>query len=203
MENSTNQELHRMTVRRQFYGVVITTFLGFSTYVLAADEAVDTDDPSTQDQSSEETAPDQELAVEPIQDQLSKNFLQELSKEEFKEYMLNWDEYSKNDQNALLLEYQRRCSDDSKDSSADLCPDDIEPTFGITDQESDSETDEQTMPQLVEQSVPARTTVRSNNIGEPSIERDPRIKNSKNKKNTKLPSWQNKPEKEDFSVLNL
>ena len=190
MDNSTNQELHRMTVKHRLFGVVITTFLGFSTYVLVAEEVVDIDNSTTLNQTHSDTETDSDLDAEPVKDQLTKKLLQELSKEEFKEYMLNMDQYSKNDRNALLLEYQRRCSDDSKDSSTDLCPDDIEPTFGNTDRDSGKVEDDQPMPQLIEQKIEVGSTVRANSNSESVVESDPRIKNNKpDQKNKLLPSW--------------
>ena len=195
MDNSTNQELHRMTVKHRLFGVVITTFLGFSTYVLVAEEVVDIDNSTTLNQTNSDTETDSDLDAEPVKDQLTKKLLQELSKEEFKEYMLNMDQYSKNDRNALLLEYQRRCSDDSKDSSTDLCPDDIEPTFGNTDRDSGQGQveDDQPMPQLIEQRVEVGSTVRANSNSESVVESDPRIKNNKSdQKNKLLPSWKSK-----------
>ena len=193
MDNSTNQELHRMTVKHRLFGVVITTFLGFSTYVLVAEEVVDIDNSTTLNQTNSDTETDSDLDAEPVKDQLTKKLLQELSKEEFKEYMLNMDQYSKNDRNALLLEYQRRCSDDSKDSSTDLCPDDIEPTFGNTDRDSGKVEDDQPMPQLIEQKIEVGSTVRANSNSESVVESDPRIKNNKSdQKNKLLPSWKSK-----------
>ena len=198
MDKSTSQEQNRMTLKHRFFGVVLTTFLGCSALVLSAqEEVVDTDGSTSTHQSTNETDTTGDLDVEPIQDQLTKTYLQALSKQDFKEFMLNMDQYSKNDQDALCLEYQRRCSDDSKDYSSDLCPDDIEPTFGTADEvEDDADAEEsQDMPKLVEQTVQVGSTVRANSESEKVIERDPRLNNEKSEQKNGRSSWRNKPKK--------
>ena len=197
MDNATNQEPNHMTVRHRLYGVVISTFLGFSAFALSAQETADTDQSATLDQTASATETDSKLNAEPTADQFTKTFLQELSKEKFKEYMLNIDDYSKTDQMELRTEYQRRCSDDSKDSSSDLCPNDLESTFGNTerasdqiDAEADQSDDEQTMPELEEETIDslyARPNKNTENIS------DPRNKNKPSKQqNGIIPSWRNK-----------
>ena len=205
MDKSTSQELNRMTVNHRLFGVVIITFLGCSALMLSAqEEVVDTDASTSTVPSTNANETNGDLDVEPNQDQFTKTYLQALSKEDFKAYMLNMDQYSKNDQDALCLEYQRRCSDDSKDYSSDLCPDDIEPTFGTADRDSDQVEDEsdveesQTMPQLIEQTVQVGSTVRANNDAEQVFERDPRIDNEKSERKNGRTSWRNKPKKPDF-----
>lgn len=186
-----------MTVRHRLFGVVISTLLGLSACVLSAQEAADTDNSATPDQTNSATETESDLNAEPVADQFTKEFLQELSKEKFKEYMLNIDEYSNNDQMELRTEYQRRCSDDSKDSSSDLCPNDLESTFGNTerdsdqiDQDLDQTDDEQTMPKLEEESIGVlygRPNEKTGNVS------DPRSRNKQSdQQNGIIPSWRNK-----------
>lgn len=198
MDNSTNQELNRMTVRHRLFVVVITSFLGISGTALSAQADTETENSALLEQTQSETETDSQLDVEPVMDQLTKQYLQELSKEAFKEYMLNMDQYGKNDKDTLLLEYQRRCSDDSKDSSADLCPDDIEPTFGNAERDSERVEEVPDMPQLVEESVQVRSTVRANGNAEILIGRDPRTKSNKNGSDMGKSSWQKKPKKNRY-----
>lgn len=214
MDHSTNQELNRMTVRHRLFGVVISTILGLSAYVLSAQEVDETSESSTRDQTTTSAETDSEQNASPVEDQLTKEFLQKLSKDEFKEYMLmlDLDQYSANDQRLIRMEYQRRCSDDSKESSLDLCPDDIEPSWGNTARDSDEvvqdsdevvqdsdeldqETDESeqtpSMPELEEQSVEvlyAQPNEKTGNAKDPRRNND----NSTKQKNGLVPAWRNK-----------
>ena len=211
MDHSTNQELNRMTVRHRLFGVVISTILGFSAYALTAQEADETSDSSTRDQTTTSTETDSEQNAAPVEDQLTKEFLQKLSKDEFKEYMLmlDLDQYSANDQRLIRMEYQRRCSDDSKESSSDLCPDDIEPSWGNATPDSDEivqeseevpqdsdevdqETDEsEKMPELEEKAVELLYAQPNEKTGNA---KDPRRNNDKSskQKNGLVPAWRNK-----------
>lgn len=207
MDRSTNQETHRMTVKHRLFGVVITTFLGFSAHVLSAQEVVDADNSTTTEETTLATETDNDLDAEPNKDPFTKTYLQALSKEDFKEYMLNMDVYSKADQDALCMEYQRRCSDDSKDYSADLCPDDIEPRFGNADRDSDQVENKQDvpqsqeMPQLIEENVQVGSTVRANGDAYIVIEGDPRANKEKSDQKNGKASWRNKPKQSDIPGL--
>lgn len=198
MDNSTNQELNRMTGRHRLFGVVISTFLGLSAYVLTAQEADQSDESTTSVQSAASTESESEQNESPVEDQLTKHILQKQSKEEFKEFMLNLDQYSVNDQCLIRMEFARRCSDASKDSSPEICPDDIEPTWGNAERDSnqtDSNTDEsEDQPQMPELHVEkigvlyGQTNEKTGNVI------DPRRNNNKpaDQKNGIGPTWRNK-----------
>ena len=196
MDNSTNQGLNRMTVRHRLFGAVVSTLIGLSAYVLTAQEVDETDDSSTDDQATTVSDVNDAADAASIEDQFTKEFLEELSKEEFTQYVLNGHKYSKNDQDALLEEYQRRCSDESTASSSDLCPDDIEPNWGDTDQiaektelESDESDEEHQIPELQEETVEVR--VAPPNEGTENLA-DPRRNNKPSEKTQLVPAWRNK-----------
>ncbi|MCY3541722.1 MAG: hypothetical protein OXH31_07425 [Gammaproteobacteria bacterium] len=196
MDNSTNQELNRMTVRHRLFSVVISTLFGFSAFVLTAQDVDETEDSSSVDQITTTSDASDVLDAEPFEDQFTKEFLEELSKEEFTAYILEGHKYSKNDQDALLQEYQRRCSDDSTDSSSDLCPDEIEPNWGDTEQiaeetelNSDESEEEGQIPKLEEETVEVRVA-RPNESTENVA--DPRRNNKPSDQKQLVPAWRNK-----------
>lgn len=196
MDNSTNQELNRMTGRHRLFGAVISTFLGLSAFVLTAQDADQNSESTTLDQTTNSTDAESEQNEDPVEDQLTKQFLQEQTKEEFKEFMLNLDQYSVNDQSLIRMEFARRCSDASKDSSADICPDDIEPTWGNAerdseqiDSSSDESEDQLQMPTLQEQPIGVlygQTNEKTGNV------KDPRRNNSKPAGRGNDKTWRNK-----------
>ena len=197
MEKSTNQELHRMIVRHRLLGVVISTLLGFSVCVLSAQEIDETDESTLVDHTTTTADSSNDVESEPIEDQFTREFLEELTKDEFSKYMTQkLDQYSKNDQDALYNEYLRRCSDASRSSSSDLCPD-IEPTWdnieqdlAETEQEAEDTDDDQSMPELEEDPVGvrvARPNESTQNVTDPRRNNKPT-----ENKNGSVPTWRNK-----------
>lgn len=185
-----------MTVRHRLFGAVVSTLIGLSAYVLTAQEVDETDDSSTVDQVTTVSDANDAVDATSIEDQFTKEFLEELSKEEFTQYILNGHKYSKNDQDALLEEYQRRCSDESTASSSDLCPDDIEPNWGDTEQiaeetelDSDESEEQHQIPELQEERVEVR--VAPPNEGTENLA-DPRRNNKPSEKKQLVPAWRNK-----------
>ncbi|MYC25327.1 MAG: hypothetical protein F4X56_05345 [Gammaproteobacteria bacterium] len=185
-----------MTVRHRLFSVVISTLFGFSAFVLTAQDVDETEDSSSVDQITTTSDASDVLDAEPFEDQFTKEFLEELSKEEFTAYILEGHKYSKNDQDALLQEYQRRCSDDSTDSSSDLCPDEIEPNWGDTEQiaeetelNSDESEEEGQIPKLEEETVEVRVA-RPNESTENVA--DPRRNNKPSDQKQLVPAWRNK-----------
>ena len=196
MDKSTNQELNRMTVRHRLFGVVISTLLGFSAYALTAQEGDEADDSASIDKTTAPSETDREQNAEPVEDQLTKEILQEQTKDEFKEYMLNLDQYSANDQKLIRMEYQRRCSDESKKSVSDLCPD-VYFTWGDTERDEteidsveEESDDEQSMPELEE--TPVETLVAHPNENTENVT-DPRRNNKPSgNKNADDAAWRSK-----------
>ena len=185
-----------MTARHRLFGVVISTILGLSAYVLTAQEVDETDDSSTIDNTTAATETDSEQNTEPVEDQLTKEILQEQTKDEFKEYMLNLDQYSANDQKLIRMEYQRRCSDESKKSLSDLCPDvyfswgDTERDSNEFDLDSEESDTEQAIPELEETRVgvlAARPNESTENVTDPRRNN----KSSENKNGTDQ-AWRSK-----------
>jgi len=196
VDNSTNQGLNRMTVRHRLFGAVVSTLIGLSAYVLAAQEVDETDESTSIDQATTSSDVESEQNSELVEDQLTKEFLQEQTKDEFTEYMLNLEQYSANDQNLIKKEYARRCADESDESSSDLCPDvyyswgDVESVEDQIEPDLEDSDDEQSMPRLEETSVEVRVAELNESTENVT---DPRRNNKpSDNKNGSVPTWRNK-----------